>query len=92
MFYRNLLSVLLICPILSIFITSVNGETCLVPHNVSNGDDTAAILTAFQRCGKNGKIIFEEHKTYNVGQIMNTTNLLNCEIDLKGTLLVYLLI
>jgi galacturan 1,4-alpha-galacturonidase len=83
-------SILLSALILSILTTLVHGEICIVPHDAPNGDDTPAVLAAFQRCGRNGKIKFEESKVYNINQVMNTTNLFNCEIDLKGTLLVHL--
>jgi galacturan 1,4-alpha-galacturonidase len=83
-------SVLLCNLVLSILITLAFGETCVVPDAAPDGDDAPAILNAFQRCGENGKIVFEKNKTYHVGRIMNTTNLINCEIDLKGTLLVHI--
>lgn len=47
-------------------------------------DDTPQILEAFRQCGKEGSIVFEEG-TYNIRQVMNTTDLRNCEIDIYGT-------
>lgn len=63
-------------------------KTCIVPASGSSSiDDTPAVLDAFQTCGHGGKIIFS-NTTYHINSIMNTTGLRDCEIDLRGTLLV----
>jgi hypothetical protein len=49
----------------------------------ATADDTPQILEAFQKCGKDGTIIFTEG-TFNVRQVMNTTNLSNCDISIHG--------
>lgn len=67
---------------------SVLGETCIVPSGASSGDDSPAVLATFHKCGQNGRVVFGDSETYNIGKIMNTTELLHCEIDLKGRLLV----
>ncbi|KAK6538620.1 hypothetical protein TWF694_010198 [Orbilia ellipsospora] len=59
--------------------------TCIVAANNSGSDDTPAILDAFGKCSRNAKIVFQ-NTTYNVNQVMNTTNLYNCEIEIHGTL------
>ena len=68
-----------------------NGTTCYVyPESLVYGgqpiDDTPSILQAFDLCGINGSVIFTEN-TFYVDQVMNTTNLLNCNIDIYGTLI-----
>ena len=47
-------------------------------------DDTPQILDAFQQCGQDGTFIFKEG-TYNIRQVMNTTDLRNCSIEMHGT-------
>lgn len=42
---------------------------------------------ALEKCGKNGRVVFL-NQTCHIKSVMNTTGLENCEIDLKGTLLV----
>lgn len=46
-------------------------------------DDTPQIVAAFKQCGKDGTIIFTEG-TFNIRQVMNTTDLSNCEIEIHG--------
>ncbi|KAH2841251.1 hypothetical protein KXW08_008316 [Aspergillus fumigatus] len=62
-------------------------RTCVVKAGGSESvDDTPAILNAFRRCGKEGRIVFQ-NTTYHVNSVMNTSGLHNCDIDLYGTLL-----
>lgn len=49
-------------------------------------DDTPQILEAFDKCGKDGVIVFKEG-TYNIRQVMNTTDLSNCDISIYGKFL-----
>jgi galacturan 1,4-alpha-galacturonidase len=65
----------------------VSGENCVVYSKTDGGDDTPALLDAFRVCGENGSISLPD-PTYHIKQVMNTTELRNCRIDLKGTLLV----
>jgi galacturan 1,4-alpha-galacturonidase len=58
-------------------------NVCEVPLAGKNGDDTAAILSAFQRCRQNGRVVFGSG-TYHVNKVMNTTGLKNVRIELKG--------
>jgi galacturan 1,4-alpha-galacturonidase len=60
-------------------------KTCEVPLSGKGGDDTAAILSAFGSCGKNGRIVFGAG-TYHVNKVMTTTGLENVRIELKGTI------
>jgi hypothetical protein len=64
-------------------------RTCIVKAAGSESiDDTPTILEAFHNCGNGGRIVFQ-NTTYHVNSVMNTSGLLNCDIDLYGTLLVY---
>lgn len=67
-----------------------HGTSCfLFPESLTHSgqpvDDSPSIQQAFELCGINGSIIFTEH-LFNVDQVMNTTNLLNCNIELHGEL------
>lgn len=64
-------------------------KTCVVEPACDGSDDAPSVVKAFQDCGKNGKVIFK-NETYHINSVMNTTGLENCEIDLRGTLLVSL--
>ena len=46
-------------------------------------DDTPSILRAFELCGTNGTVVLTNN-TFHIDQVMNTTNLLNCDIELHG--------
>jgi len=46
-------------------------------------DDTPVFMDAFKRCGQDGSIVFTEG-TFNIRQVMNTTNLRNCDISIYG--------
>jgi hypothetical protein len=50
-------------------------------------DDVPAIIHAFKECGHNGRVLFL-NETYHISTVMNTTGLKNCEVDLRGSLLV----
>ena len=67
------------------------GTSCYVyPESLVYGgqpvDDTPSILEAFNLCGINGTVILTDN-TFHIDQIMNTTNLLNCNVDIYGTLI-----
>lgn len=46
-------------------------------------DDTAQVVDAFRRCGKDGTVIFAEG-TYYFHRVMNTTGLRNCTVEIHG--------
>ena len=72
--------------------SNITRKTCTVEASGTNAtDDAPAIISAFQECGQGGKVVFE-NTTYYVNSIMNTTGLNDVEVDLKGTLLVNLLV
>ncbi|OCL01446.1 glycoside hydrolase family 28 protein [Glonium stellatum] len=82
-----LLSILLVASANANHISNWNHNEVCVIHATNNGsDDTPAILSAFQRCGQGGNIIFQ-NTTYTIHQVMNTTGLSDCQIDIHGTLL-----
>ena len=65
-----------------------NGTDCyLYPesttHNGQPVDDSQSIQSAFELCGTNGTVRFAK-ETFYVDRVMNTTNLLNCNVVLKG--------
>ncbi|KAJ5966262.1 hypothetical protein N7481_012976 [Penicillium waksmanii] len=67
------------------------GNTCtLFPESLKNGgdavDDVPSVYEAFKRCGHNGKVIFAKDHVFNINSVMNTTNLENCEVSLRGEL------
>lgn len=66
---------------------SPSRKTCTITPNPSGSDDTPSILSAFSECGHGGRIVFL-NETYHVNSVMNTTGLVDCEVDLHGTLLV----
>ncbi|KAF2103938.1 pectin lyase-like protein [Rhizodiscina lignyota] len=90
--FKQILSILS----LSVCVPSVvgyvvnNGTSCyLYPESLTHFgqpvDDTPSILQAFELCGINGSVIFTEN-TFHINQIMNTTNLQNCDVTLAGEL------
>lgn len=85
-FARNLHRLLLLCGLASADLKK-DGSTCTVTPIGGTGntvDDTPQMLDAFKQCGKEGSIVFTEG-TYNIRQVMNTTDLRNCDISLMGT-------
>ncbi|KAG8741328.1 hypothetical protein FRC10_002990 [Ceratobasidium sp. 414] len=60
---------------------------CILTPGGEGVDDSPAILDAFKQCGHNGHIVFQ-NTTYHIEKVMNTTGLVNCVVDIKGTLLV----
>lgn len=68
-----------------------NGTECyLYPESTTHFgqpvDDTPSVVQAFELCGTNGTVIFTNH-TFHMNQVMNTTNLVNCDVEIKGELL-----
>ncbi|KAL9534705.1 Alpha-L-rhamnosidase [Sphaerulina musiva] len=61
-------------------------KICHVQPAENGGDSTPAILSAFERCGHNGNIIFD-NVTYHIESVMTTIGLANVDIDIRGTLL-----
>lgn len=63
-------------------------QTCVIPASGSNTtNDAPAILHAFRKCGRGGKVIFKP-TTYYINSVMNVTWLEDVDIDIRGELLV----
>lgn len=62
--------------------------TCIIPASGNGSDDAPAIRQAFNDCGQNGNIVFQENTTYNIETMLQLHNLSNVQVDLKGILLV----
>ena len=67
-----------------------NGTSCyLYPESLTHFgqpvDDAPSIIQAFELCGTNGSVIFTDN-VFTIDQVMNTTNLLNCNVSLRGEL------
>jgi len=61
-------------------------KQCIVQtHNDTTKDDAPLILQAFKECRENAHIVFE-NTTYHIASVMNTTDLRNVDVELKGTL------
>jgi galacturan 1,4-alpha-galacturonidase len=59
-------------------------DPSLTPRDLAaTVDDIPQILDAFKKCGKDGTVIFTEG-TFNIRQVMNTTDLSNCTIEIHG--------
>ena len=66
------------------------GTTCEIypealTHNGQAVDDAPSIHQAFNLCGINGTVIFTNN-TFHVNSVLNTTNLINCDVSLRGEL------
>ncbi|KAF4962368.1 hypothetical protein FSARC_9553 [Fusarium sarcochroum] len=59
---------------------------CVIPAKNTGEDDSPAILEAFNKCGKSGRIVFT-NTTYHIGKVMKTIGLKDTEIQIRGTLL-----
>ncbi|KAH9825960.1 glycoside hydrolase family 28 protein [Teratosphaeria destructans] len=68
-----------------------NGSTCyLYPESLiyhQPVDDSPSIQQAFELCGINGTVIFTAGNTFQINQILNTTNLQNVRVEVEGELL-----
>ncbi|KAJ5198032.1 exo-polygalacturonase [Penicillium cinerascens] len=67
-----------------------DNSTCIIypqslAHNGSAVDDASSIHQAFDLCGTDGTVIFSNH-TFHINSVLNTTNLVNCEVLLRGEL------
>ncbi|KAB8219245.1 pectin lyase fold/virulence factor [Aspergillus novoparasiticus] len=75
------------CVLAVLACVSAARETCVVPAGGSNAtDDAPAIVHAFKKCGRGGKVVFKP-TTYHIGSVMNITWLEDVDIDFGGTLL-----
>ena len=49
-------------------------------------DDVPSIQKAFELCGTNGTVVFSNNSVFYINTVLNTTNLLNCDVELNGEL------
>ncbi|KAI0317344.1 pectin lyase-like protein [Amylostereum chailletii] len=61
------------------------GRVCTIVPAPDGGDDSRSIVSAFELCGKDASIVFQ-NETYHVERIMVTHGLQNVSVDLRGTL------
>lgn len=88
MYFQTPLVLALQAASFGLVIAKSNQKTCIVESSGTNAtDDSPAIWKAFERCGRNGKVIFEP-TTYYVNSAMNISWLENVDIDIHGKLLV----
>ncbi|PWN87866.1 putative exopolygalacturonase precursor [Acaromyces ingoldii] len=66
-----------------------HGSLCRVLPEGDGQDDSPSIIEAFDKCGQDGSIAFESGAPFSVQQVMNTTNLTNCDVDFSGARLVF---
>ncbi|OQE19412.1 hypothetical protein PENSTE_c015G06691 [Penicillium steckii] len=71
------------------YVVNENTTCTLYPeslnHNGDPVDDVPSIHQAFNQCGNDGTVVFSNH-TFNINSILNTTNLANCDVLLRGEL------
>lgn len=68
-------------------VTQVGSACTVMPlTGIGTLDDTAQILDAFKKCGKDGSIELTEG-TFHMGKVMDTIDLRNCDISIYGTLI-----
>ncbi|KAM0257251.1 hypothetical protein ACHAQJ_004489 [Trichoderma viride] len=65
-------------------------HTCVIPALNDGRDDAPAIREAFDKCGNNGKVIFQKDTVYNIQTALQLHNLKNVQVDMLGTLEVIL--
>ncbi|KAG9121918.1 hypothetical protein FRC07_001903, partial [Ceratobasidium sp. 392] len=67
--------------------TRATPPTCIIPSNGNvNKSDTPAIISAFQKCGNGGRIVFSENKTYALNDLTIMSPCNGCNVELEGTL------
>ncbi|EJD03461.1 uncharacterized protein FOMMEDRAFT_187148 [Fomitiporia mediterranea MF3/22] len=72
--------------ILARFLPERATKACTLSPDTSGGDDSPAIMAAFDRCSQDSTIVFE-NGTYHIERIMITTGLKNVKVDMRGYLL-----
>lgn len=61
-------------------------HTCVIPALNNGRDDAPVIREAFDKCGNNGKVIFQKDTTYSIQTALQLHNLKNVQVDMLGTL------
>lgn len=74
-------------PYMGVSTWPTRSKECIVPASGNPDiDDSPAILQAFSDCRQDGHIIFQD-TTYYISAIMNTTGLVDVDVEIRGTLL-----
>lgn len=61
-------------------------HTCVITALKDGRDDAPAIREAFDKCGNNGKVVFQKDTTYSIQTALQLHNLKNVQVDMFGTL------
>ncbi|KAH8921542.1 glycoside hydrolase family 28 protein [Atractiella rhizophila] len=62
-------------------------RTCVVQQlHGRQGDDTDAVIAAFQQCSQNARVVFKEGITYNAYRPVQITGLNNVEVEINGNI------
>jgi galacturan 1,4-alpha-galacturonidase len=64
------------------------GNVCTITPDPDGGDDSTAIINAFQQCKTNSRVVFQQNMTYHIEKEMLTTDLNNVTVEQRGYLLV----
>lgn len=88
MYFPIFLHLVLLVQFFALVAAKSDQKKCLIKSSGSNAtDDAPAILEAFHKCGRDGRVIFEP-TTYYVNSVMNISWLENVDIEIHGKLLV----
>jgi galacturan 1,4-alpha-galacturonidase len=64
------------------------GNVCTITPDPDGTDDSNAIISAFQQCRTNSRVVFQQNMTYHIEKEMLTTGLDNVVVEQRGYLLV----
>lgn len=64
-------------------------SVCFLSPKGEGRDDSRSIIEAFAKCGRDGRIIFQDGATFSVQRVMRTTRLLNCHVHFSNARLVF---
>lgn len=83
---RYILQLLPASLVLAAYTPSSPEHTCVIPALNDGRDDAPAIREAFDKCGNNGKVVFQKDTTYSIQTALELHNLKNVQVDMLGTL------
>lgn len=85
----NLWSLALWATSVASYVVNKDSTCTLYPESLKNNgdpvDDAPSIHEASEKCGIDGTVIFSKN-TFHVNSVLNTTNLQNCDVNLRGEL------
>ncbi|PNP39744.1 hypothetical protein TGAMA5MH_08263 [Trichoderma gamsii] len=85
-FLRHIVQLLPASLVFAAYTPSSPEHTCVIPALNDGRDDAPAIREAFNKCGNNGKVIFQKDTTYSIQTALQLHNLKNVQVDMLGTL------